>query len=44
LRGIGYFSQAKSERGTVVWPKDEDVAPEALWEKAKLSKAKEKST
>jgi len=42
LRDIGYFSLAKSERGTVVWPNDEDVAPEALWEKAKLSKTKEK--
>ncbi len=35
LRDIGYFSLAKSERGTVVWPNDEDVAPEALWEQSK---------
>lgn len=34
LRDTGYFSLAKSERGTVVWPNDEDVAPEALWEQS----------
>ena len=35
LRDAGYFSLAKTERGTVVWPNDEDVAPEALWEQSK---------
>ena len=34
LRDTGYFSLAKTERGTVVWPNDEDVAPEALWEQS----------
>jgi len=29
-----YFAQARTERGTVVWPYDEDVAPEMLWEQS----------
>ena len=32
LKDVGYFLLARPERGTVVWPNDEDVAPEALWE------------
>ena len=32
LRDTAYFIQARPERGTVVWPNDEDVAPESLWE------------
>ena len=38
LRDAGYFSLAKTERGTVVWPNDEDVAPEALWEQSEKNR------
>ena len=34
LREVQYFCKARPERGTVVWPQDEDVAPEALWEQS----------
>lgn len=36
LKNLGYFSQARTERGTVVWPNDEDLAPEALWNGCKF--------
>jgi len=35
LNDNGYFKLARVERGTVVWPNDEDVAPEMLWEQRK---------
>ena len=38
LRNAGYFALAKPERGTVVWPNDEDVSPEALWENCVLER------
>ena len=34
LKDADYFRLARVERGTVVWPNDEDHAPEMLWEKA----------
>ncbi len=34
LKDASYFSLARTERGTVVWPNDEDVAPELLWEQS----------
>lgn len=33
LKDGNYFALARAERGTVVWPNDEDVAPELLWER-----------
>ena len=33
LKDMNYFARARAERGTVVWPNDEDVAPELLWER-----------
>lgn len=33
LKDENYFAMAHAERGTVVWPNDEDVAPELLWER-----------
>lgn len=27
-----YFHRVKAERGTAVWPEDEDLSPELLWE------------
>ena len=34
LKDMNYFNLARIERGTVVWPNDEDLAPEMLWEKS----------
>ena len=34
LKDVNYFNLARVERGTVVWPNDEDLAPEMLREKS----------
>jgi len=39
LRRIDYFRQLRAdpEAGTIVWPNDADIAPETLYESAKLA-------
>ena len=32
LRDIGYFKQAWAENGTVVWPHEQDICPDTLYE------------
>jgi hypothetical protein len=35
LRDINYFKQASAEGGTVVWPHEQDICPDTLYEDAK---------
>ena len=35
LRDVGYFKQARAEGGTVVWPHEQDICPDTLYEDAK---------
>ncbi len=35
LRDIGYFKQARAEGGTVVWPHEQDICPDTLYEDSK---------
>jgi hypothetical protein len=39
LRDIGYFRQLRADpdAGTIVWPNEADVAPESLYDRAKLA-------
>jgi hypothetical protein len=32
LRDISYFKQARVEGGTVVWPREQDICPDTLYE------------
>ena len=35
LRDIAYFKQARVEGGTVVWPHEQDICPDTLYEDSK---------
>jgi hypothetical protein len=35
LRDLNYFKQARAEVGTVVWPNEQDICPDTLYENAK---------
>ena len=35
LRDVGYFTQARVEGGTVVWPHEQDICPDTLYEDSK---------
>jgi len=35
LRDISYFKQARAEGGTVVWPHNQDICPDTLYEDSK---------
>jgi hypothetical protein len=32
LRDVAYFTQARVEGGTVVWPHEQDICPDTLYE------------
>ena len=32
LRDAGYFNQARAQGGTVVWPHEQDICPDTLYE------------
>jgi hypothetical protein len=32
LRDVAYFAQARVEGGTVVWPHEQDICPDTLYE------------
>lgn len=35
LRDPGYFRQVRAESGTVVWPHEQDICPDTLYEDSK---------
>jgi hypothetical protein len=35
LRDVSYFNQARAEGGTVVWPHEQDICPDTLYEDSK---------
>lgn len=39
LRDPSYFYQVKAEHGTVVWPHEQDICPDTLYEESKKTKS-----
>lgn len=35
LRDVNYFNRVRAEGGTVVWPHEQDICPDALYEDSK---------
>jgi hypothetical protein len=35
LRALDYFKRARAEGGTVVWPDEQDISPDTLYEDSK---------
>jgi hypothetical protein len=35
LRDVSYFRQARADGGTVVWPNEQDICPDTLYEDSK---------
>ena len=35
FRDVAYFKQARAEGGTVVWPHEQDICPDTLYEDSK---------
>jgi len=40
LRDISYFKRARAEAGTVVWPHEQDICPDTLYEDSKKSSSR----
>lgn len=40
LRDVNYFKQARAECGTVVWPNQQDICPDTIYEDAKWGAVK----
>jgi len=43
LRDVAYFRQARVEGGTVVWPHEQDICPDTLYEASERFAATEKA-
>jgi Protein of unknown function (DUF2442) len=43
LRDVSYFRQARAEGGTVVWPHEQDICPDTLYEDSKKYAAGERA-
>jgi len=35
LRDVNYFKQARADGGTVIWPHEQDICPDTLYEDSK---------
>jgi hypothetical protein len=42
LRDLGYFKQVRAEGGTVVWPHEQDICPDTLYEDSRKLAAPER--
>ena len=42
LKDLDYFKQARAEGGTVVWPHEQDICPDTLYEDSKKLAARDR--